>query len=298
MLGAIAPASAPAGTVAIIREYKASGNLTKALYAVVGFDDGLGIIIFGFASAIAQSIMISQSGGPEHGITAMLLHPLKEVALSFLFGTLAAFLYSMFTRKLRDPNEILILSFGFIFVLCGICQLEHLSLILTCMVFGMYIVNTQSNSLIIRIQDRLSTILPLLFILFFTLAGASLNLSAIPQLGLLGLVYILSRSAGLIGGSRLGAIIGKADTMIKKYLGLGILSQAGVAIGLTILVKQNFRGLGEVVSNIDGKITTTGDQLGAIVLTTITATCIVFEIIGPIFTKIGLTKAGEIKARS
>lgn len=297
ILAAIAPASAPAGTVAIIREYKAKGNLTKALYAVVGFDDGLGIIIFGFASAIAQSIIISKSGGPSYSVVTMILHPLKEVGLSFLIGSVTAFFYSLLVKKLRNPDDILIITFGFIFAVCGLCQMEHLSLILTCMVFGMFIVNTQSNNLIMKIQERLSIILPLLFILFFTLAGASLHLKSLPSLGLLGIVYILSRSAGLIGGSRIGAIIGKSDEMIKKYLGLGILSQAGVAIGLTILVKQNFEGLGSVVSSIDGIIVTSGDQLGTIVLTTVTATCIVFEIVGPILTKIGLTKAGEIDQR-
>jgi hypothetical protein len=119
-----------------------------------------------------------------------------------------------------------------------------------------------------------------------------LHLSALPSLGLLGIVYILMRLTGKVVGSRVAATIGHVEAKIKKYVGWGILSQAGVAIGLSLIVKHEFQGLGKVLESG----VTTGTMIGATVITTITATCIVFEIIGPICAKIALQKAGEIKA--
>ena len=127
-------------------------------------------------------------------------------------------------------------------------------------------------------------ITPFLFILFFCLAGAHMKLSALPTLGLLGILYVLSRSAGLLLGARLGAIIGNVEEKIKKYIGMGILSQAGVAIGLSLIVSNEFSEIGS----------SHADLISTSVLTTVTATCIFFEIIGPILTKIALDKAGEI----
>lgn len=294
IFGAIAPASAPAGTVAVIQEYRAKGSLTKALYAIVGFDDGLGIIIFGFASAIARSMLLREAGNVSEHFLWLMFSPLKEVVLSLLVGGIIAVIFSLLARKLDHAGDVLILVVGFTFVANGICTMFHLSLILTNMIIGMIIVNTQSHSLVQKIHDRLPVIMPLLFILFFTLAGANLHLKTLPSLGLLGFIYALARSGGLIGGSRIGAMLGHVEEKIKKYVGLGILSQAGVAIGLSLIVKHEFHGLGKIVkSGVNS-----GDYIGATVITTITATCIFFEIIGPICTKIALQKAGEIgKAR-
>ena len=292
VFAAIAPASAPAGTVAVIQEYKAKGSLTKALYAIVGFDDGLGIIIFGFAAAIARTLLLRGSGDASGGILFMMVEPLKEVILSFIFGGLIAIVFSLLARKLEQAGDVLILVIGFTFATIGICSMFHLSLILTNMIVGLIVVNTQPHSLVQKIHDRLPLVMPLLFVLFFTLAGSNLHLKALPSLGMLGVVYVFGRSAGLIGGSRIGALFGHVEDKIKNYVGLGILSQAGVAIGLSLIVKHEFKGLGPVVDA--AKSITAGDLIGTSVITTVTATCIFFEIIGPILTKIALTKAGEI----
>ncbi|MBL7135184.1 MAG: cation:proton antiporter [Candidatus Marinimicrobia bacterium] len=294
IFASIAPASAPAGTVAVIQEYKAKGSLTKALYTVVGFDDGLGIIIFGFAAAIVRVVLLSETGVVSENFWLMMLYPFKEIILSLLLGGIIATIFSLLARKMRSAEDILILTIGFILASNGICKVFNLSLILTNMVFGMIVVNTQSHSLLQKIHDRLPLVMPLFFILFFTLAGANLYLNALPSLGILGIVYILTRSGGLIAGAKIGAIVGKAEDKIRKYLGLGILSQAGVAIGLALIVKHEFKGLGKIVEVVNGSNITSGDKLGAIVITTVTATCIFFEIIGPVLTKIGLKKAGEI----
>jgi Kef-type K+ transport system membrane component KefB len=297
IFGSIAPASAPAGTVAVIHEYKAKGSLTKALYAIVGFDDGLGIIIFGFAAAMAKYFLMTETGDTSGNMLAAMLFPLKEVFLSLIIGAVLAVIISLLARNIKKEGGLIILIFGFSFIACGLSELFHLSIILTNMILGMVIVNTQPHYVVQKFHDRLVLFMPLLFIMFFTLAGANLHVSALPSLGLLGILYIFARSAGLIGGSRLGAMFGHVEPKIKKWVGLGILSQAGVAIGLALIVKYEFAGLGKVVETVNGVDITSGDQLGTVVITTVTATCIFFEIIGPVLTKIALTKAGEINAQ-
>lgn len=283
VFGAIAPASAPAGTVAIIQEYKARGKLTDALYAVVGFDDGLGIIVFGFASAIAQSLLHSEIGN-QMNIWLVLLEPLKEVVLSAAAGTVLGYLFGFLVKRLKDKVEVLILLFSMVLATAGVCSLLGLSEILTNMIFGIIVVNTQSSKVIHSIKSQLELFMPLLFVLFFALAGANLHLAALPALGITGAVYAVGRSAGLVSGAYIGSVIGKLEDKIKKYLGMGILSQAGVAIGLSLIVKQEFSHISEH-----------GASIGLSVITTVTATSIFFEILGPILTKIGLTKAGEIR---
>jgi Kef-type K+ transport system membrane component KefB len=267
----------------VIQEYRARGNLTKALYAVVGFDDGLGIIIFGFAAAFARSLLLQDSGGTQESVWLVLATPLKEISLSVLLGGAAALVYSLLARRLEEPRDIFILTFAVALISIGLSSLLHLSLILTNMILGLVVVNSQSQTLVEKIRGELTEIMPLLFILFFVLAGANLHISLLPSLGLVGLVYILTRAAGLMGGAWVGATVSRSETKIRKYLGLGILSQAGVAIGLSLIVKQDFTPL-----------SAHGASIGTMVITTITATSIIFEIVGPILTKVGLQKAGEI----
>lgn len=284
IFGAIAPASAPAGTVAIIQEYRAKGPLTKALYSVVGFDDGLGIIIFGFAAAFSKSLLAEEMGMETGGLAALLAGPLKEVGFSILVGVLIAFVFVLLARRLKSGRDIFILLFAVILTSAGIANMLHLSIILTNMIVGIVIVNTQPRDLVEKIHNELSEFMPLLFVMFFVLAGANLHVSALPSLGILGLVYIAGRTAGLMTGASFGATLGRLSSNIRKYLGMGILSQAGVAIGLSLIVKSEFAHYGSH-----------GMEIGSTVITTVTATCIFFEIIGPVLTKIGLEKAGEIK---
>jgi Kef-type K+ transport system membrane component KefB len=288
IFGAMAPSSAPAGTVAVIQEYKAKGNLTKALYAVVGFDDGLAIIIFGFAAALAKNLLIAEATGQNGSILPAMLPPLKEIGLCLLVGGIVGFAFCQMVRKLESSKDILIIIFGAVLIVTGLSVRWHLSLIMTNMVVGFVLVNTRREALVHRVMAPLPNIMPLIFIMFFCLAGAHLELASLPGLGAIGVVYILGRSAGLIGGARIGAMFGHVDSKVKKYIGLGILSQAGVAIGLSLIVKHEFSLLNSEF-NIPHAL-----KIGTTVLTTVTATCIFFEIIGPILTKIALSKAGEI----
>lgn len=283
IFGSIAPASAPAGTVAIIQEFKAKGPLTNALYSVVGFDDGLGIIIFGFASAFAKSLLLKEMGEETGSMLKLIGTPVLEVVFSVLIGCIIAMIFSLLASKLSHNRDLFILLFAFILISSGICITLKLSQILTNMVFGIVVVNTQKFTLIEKIHNELTKVMPLLFVLFFTLAGANLHISALPSLGLIGIIYILGRSFGKISGAKIGSTLGKLPRSIDRYLGIGILSQAGVAIGLSLIVKSEFVHFGSH-----------GSYIGASIITTITATSIIFEIIGPILAKVALTKAGEI----
>ena len=291
IFGAMAPATAPAGTVAVIQGYKAKGSLTKALYAVVGFDDGVGIVIYGFAVVIAKTFLIRES----HPVTTNILHalgaPMVEISLSLILGGGIGVVFSKLVAKLHNFRDILILIFGVVLLATGLSIRWHLSFILTNMMVGFVLVNNQPEAVIRRVRTPLNQIMPLVFLLFFCLAGAHLKISAITTLGGLSVVYIMGRSAGKIGGAYLGACLGRVETKIKKYLGFGLLSQAGVAMGLSLIVMDEFTQLSAKYHLPHAEI------IGADVLTTITATCIFFEIIGPILTKYALTKAGEISVQ-
>jgi len=281
IFGSLAPASAPAGTVAVIQEYGAKGTLTKALYAVVGFDDGLAIVIFGFASAAARNMLNPDS---SMSLAQGILQPTGEILLSLVAGCVFGYIFTILSRRLKPLTDIPSLTFGFVAVCIGISQWLHLSLILTCMMLGFVLTNTTSTTMVKSLLGQLRTWMPFLFIPFFFLAGAHLEIASLPSLGMLGVVYILGRTSGLMGGAWIGAKAGRSEPKIRKYLGFGILSQAGVAIGLSMLVLADFNALG----------TPEAISIASKVITTITATCIVFEVIGPIGAKYALTKAGEI----
>jgi len=282
LLGAIAPASAPAGTVAVIQEYKAKGRLTNTLLAIVGLDDGLGIIIYVFSAALVRVIFFDTGAFSFYKV---FLSPLYTIFSSILIGACVGIVLSYIFRKIHTQEETMIITIGFILTFIGISHLLHISLILVNLTMGVTVANFYPSA-----SRRLSRIfdgtIPVLYIVFFVLAGAHLNVRLLPAMGLIGIVYIVSRSTGLIGGASLGAFISKAPSVLRKYVGLGLLSQAGVAIGLSLLVVREF--------SIYGK---SGGALGSIIITTIAATTIFFEIIGPVMTKIAITKAGEIKKR-
>jgi len=291
LLGAIGAASAPAGTVAIIRDYQAEGPLTNTLYAVVGFDDGLSIIIYGFALVFAKSMLLETNGYGEVALLAQLWLPIKEILLSILVGVVSGWLFLLLAKKLRKESDVLVLSSALVITLVGISQQWHLSLVLTNMVAGMVLVNLGKEGVISRVRQATSMIMPLIFILFFALAGAHLDISALAIVGGGGIVYIISRCVGKAGGAWLGGTIGGADPKLARTLGLAILSQAGLAIGLALIVQKEMLQIAELY-NLPSAV-----EIGAIVLTTITATTVVFEIIGPILTRYVLLKAGEIDDR-
>ena len=286
IFGAMAPASAPAGTVAVIQEYRARGNLTSALYAVVGFDDGLAILIYGFAAAAARSLLLREATGSSCGVLSSIGSPAAELGLSILLGAALGAVYAVLQRRLRHGHEIPALTFGFVAVAVGLSQQFHLSLILVNMMIGFTLANSNSSAAVRSVAGQLRSVMPLLFILFFFLAGAHLQLGRLAALGAVGIVYIAGRTAGKLSGAWAGSVLGRAGPKLRRYLGLGILSQAGVAIGFSLIASQDLHAIG----------TDHAIAIGAGVITTITATSIVFEIVGPLAAKIALQKAGEIPA--
>jgi len=279
LFGAMAPASAPAGTVAVLQEYKAKGPLTSTLLSVVGLDDGLAIIIYGFAAALAKKLIGSAD---EINIQSFLMGPASEIIKSLLLGAAIGAAFSYFARRIRSQNDVLITSLGAIFLCAGLSNMWHLSIILTNLTLGLVMANMYLHGAR-KSADAIQYITPPIFVLFFVLAGSHLQIQLLPAMGMLGILYIIGRTAGLLGGAYIGATIGKAEKNVRNYLGLGILSQAGVAIGLALIVVKEFSELGPE-----------GHQVATLIINTIAATTIIFEIIGPITTKIAIEKAGEI----
>ena len=278
IFGALAAATAPAGTIAVLQEYKSKGTLTSTIYAIVGLDDGVAIIIYVFIAAFVKMFLI----GSPISFIGIIKGPVIEILGSILLGGLMGIILGYFLRKLHRKPEILAISLGGILVCTSLSNYFHFSLILANMSLAVVFTNIFlfANR---RAYEAINFITTSIFIVFFVIAGAHLQIRLLPAMGLVGLVYILSRSVGKIGGAHLGAVMAASKPVLQKYLGLGLLPQAGVAIGLAILATKEFGALGSE-----------GQHLAVLVINTIAATTIIFEIIGPIATKFAISKTGEI----
>ena len=279
IFAAMAPASAPAGTVAVMQEYKAKGKLTDSILAVVGFDDALAILIYAFSIALV-GILLSSG---VFSVSNAVIVPLMEIGGALLLGITVGSFFSFILKKLVEREEILVVSLTAIFVTAGLSLFFGVSLILSCMVLGMMIINIYpvDNK---PVFDHVKSISLPIYILFFVVAGVNLHIGLLLTIGLLGGVYIICRSIGLIGGSYLAALASKVDPVIRNNLGFGILSQAGVAIGLALLASHKLATLGM-------------PELGSLVITTIAATTVIFEIIGPLSARFAIIRAGEARTR-
>jgi len=279
IFAAMAPASAPAGTVAVIHEYKAKGKLTNAILAVVGFDDGLAVLIYAFSIAIV-GILVSSG---TFSITNLVMTPMMEIGGALLIGAGIGSIFAVVLKRLIEREEFIAVTLTAILVTAGLSLLLEVSLILSCMAMGMMVINVypKENR---PVFDHIKSISLPIYILFFIIAGINLHLGLMLTIGAIGIVYIICRSTGLIGGSYLAALASKADPIIRNNIGLGILSQAGVAIGLALLASQKFTSLGM-------------PEVGTFVVTTIAATTVVFEVVGPLSARIAITRSGEARKR-
>ncbi|MCR4622401.1 MAG: cation:proton antiporter [Clostridiales bacterium] len=269
LLGAIALATAPAATLMVVRQYKADGPVTRMLLPVVAMDDALGLMVFSVSACVAEGML-----GGQISVRSMLLTPVIEIFGSIALGAVLGVLLAFGARFFQSRGNRLALSIALVFVGVGLCEVLDLSSLLVCMMIGAVMVNLSQHSDVLMEQcDRFT---PPLFLLFFVLSGAQLDLSVLPQVGLIGFAYLVLRSLGKWGGTFLGAVSVKADRHIRRYLGLTLLPQAGVAIGMASLVSARFSSL--------------ASQVNTIVL----AGVLVFELIGPVITKVALRKAGEI----
>ena len=271
LFGAISSATAPAATVMVVREYKSKGRFTDILLGVVAIDDAWCLIIFAFSLAVAKALSFHMSNG---FILKVITQSLIEIFGAFLLGGLVACLVSYISKYIRTTTELLIYTLGFILLTTGVALKLHFSVLLANMFLGTVLINIKNTNF--RFFEVLRSIDTPLYLLFFCLAGANLEVSLLKSIGLIGLVYLLFRIAGKIGGSILGGRIVKVEEKIRKYLGWGLLSQAGVALGCALIVKSEF------------------PEAGGIIFATIIATTVIYELIGPICAKIALEKAGEI----
>lgn len=271
ILGAVASATAPAATVMVLNELKAKGPLTSTLLGVVAVDDAICLMIYAIASSLAKVFIKHTS----INMYSLIYLPIKEIVLSILSGFLLGILLVYIINRLHKDSEIQIVALGFIITLTGIAMKYNLSPLLSCMSLGIAVSNlcAHSNEVFSTIEKFDSPIITA----FFVLAGARLNISLIPKIGLLGICYLIFRIIGKVSGAYIGGIISKAPKVVKKYIGYGLFSQIGVAIGLAIIVSREFKGTG-----LDVKV-----------LTILLATTIITEIIGPISTKQAIIKAKE-----
>jgi NhaP-type Na+/H+ or K+/H+ antiporter len=204
----------------------------------------------------------------------MIFGPLIEIAGSVGIGFVLGLLLSWLSQKASGRDELQAIALAAIGVATGISLLLNMSPLLTCIVMGTVLVNIQQNS--IRVFDSVNSFAAPIYILFFTLAGASLDLSILKTVGLMGIAYVLARGLGKIAGAWAGAAMVKAEPAVRKYLGLGLLPQGGISIGLMVLVRQQLPDYAVAINTI------------------IMFSVLIYETSGPIFAKIALKKAGEI----
>ncbi len=270
-LGAIAAATAPAATLMIIKQYNAKGPVTKTLLPVVALDDAVALIVFGLSTAIAKSLTNPQ----QTSILMSLIKPISEILLSLLIGALLGLLYSYLTKLFTGRGNRLSITIAMIFLANGLSDYLHLSSLLTIMMMSAVYINISPvYEPIFNIIDRLT---PPLFMLFFFFSGAELNIGIISQVGLIGLIYLVFRVIGKVVGASIGCKICKCEPTVTKYLGWTLVPQAGVAIGLATTAM------------------TIVPEHGAMIRTIILCSTVIYELIGPLMTKVALKKAQEIK---
>jgi Kef-type K+ transport system membrane component KefB len=236
MLGAIASATAPAATVAIVQSLRASGLFVDYLYGVVALDDAGAVILFGVVFAMAAGLL--GVAGSDHGAGIVILHAFGEVLFSLAVGALVGLIIHRLTRK-KSSNEIMIVSLGFVFLATAAAIVFHLSPLLTNMAAGALIINlSPSNHRLFRILEPLT---PPIYALFFVIAGTELQPGILMQreILILGGAYILFRAAGKYSGVYLGSVAGGVRGTIRTYLGFCMLPQAGVAIGLVLMIQAS-----------------------------------------------------------
>lgn len=280
IFASLAPATAPAGTVVVLRECKAKGILTNTLFAIVGLDDGFAIIIYAFAIAMAKMLMGAEGAASFSGYK-MIVIPIITIIGSVILGCFLGFVLAVFVRKTHNKDHVLILTLGMLLVCSGLAHYLHCSLILANMALAMVIANAFPRESYRSLQG-IQGLTPPLFVIFFVLAGAHMNLSLIGKIGVIGLIYFVMRIIGKFIGSYGGCLVSGAPDVLRKYLGMALFSQAGVAIGLALIVQAEFRGI-EIF----------GADLGALIINTIAGTTLLFEIVGPIMVTLAVKKAGE-----
>ncbi|MFH1655397.1 MAG: cation:proton antiporter [Candidatus Omnitrophota bacterium] len=273
LLGAIASATAPAATTEVLREFKTRGPLTRTVLGIVALDDGLALFLFAIAASIAGSL----TGNIHESVLRTFINPLYEIGGSIAIGVIAGLILNKLLKKYSEAARLLTFSIGMVLLASGLSIALHIDMLLTAMTLGVFVTNLapRKSKELFKLVEGFT---PPIYVLFFVLVGAKLNISHITlPIALLGCVYLIGRTAGKTIGANIGARISKAPNSVRKYLPLCLLSQAGVAIGLSILASHYFPG-----------------PIGNAIVLIITATAFILEMVGPAFVKLAVTKAGEV----
>ena len=280
VLGAVASATAPAATLMVVRQYKAKGPLTDILLPVVALDDAVGLILFAVSFGVAKALL---SGALD--VISIIIEPLLEVVLSLLLGAVMGFLFSFCERFFHSRSKRMAVSVTFVLLTVAISMIKFnigpvhcgFSSLLACMMLGTVFCNICDFSE--ELMDRADRWTAPLFVLFFVLSGAELDFAVFGDMMiiLVGIVYIIARSAGKYTGAFVSAKATKCDDNIVKYLGITLFPQAGVALGMAATASAELGADGHIIANI---------TLFAV---------LVYELVGPMLTKISLTRAGDIK---
>lgn len=271
VLGAIAAATAPAATLMVVRQYKAKGPVTETLLPVVAIDDAVALIAFGLSVAIAKGIN-------SHGSVSLIssiINPMIEIVGALVFGAILGVILKYLTDWFTGRGNRLSVSLAMVLLSIGVSNITGLSALLVCMTMSAVYANiSKASDTVFELVERIT---PPIFMLFFLVSGAKLNLSILPSVGFIGVLYIIFRVVGKYMGTAVGAKLSQAQPVVTKYLGYTLIPQAGVAIGLAGLATK-------IVPEYGGQIQTI-----------ILCATIIYELCGPVITKLALKKAGEIE---
>ncbi len=278
-LGAVATATAPAATLMVVRQYKAKGPLTKLLLPIVALDDAVGLIVFAVSFGVAKTL---KTGGVD--MASIIINPLTEIVCSLILGAIMGWFLTQLEKMFNSNTNRLNMTITFVFLTVALSMLEfdigpvhiHFSSLLVCMMLGTVFCNIcpLSHDLMEKSDKWTSP----LFALFFVISGAELRLDVFADWAIvvIGVVYIIFRSLGKYYGTYASAKLVKCEPQISKYLGITLLPQAGVALGMSATAMQ-LGSDGELIRNI---------TLFAV---------LIYELIGPLLTRQALMAAGEIK---
>ena len=278
-LGAIASATAPAATLMVVRQYKAKGPLTDILLPIVALDDAVGLVIFAISFGVAKSLT---SGKVD--ILSVIAEPILEVTLSLALGFIMGYLFNLIEKMFHSRSKRMSIAITFVLLTVAFTKISFnlgpvhcgFSSLLTCMMLGTVFCNICDVSE--ELMDRTDRWTAPLYVLFFVFSGAELDFAVIADIAIIivGIVYIIARSAGKYLGSMWSANLMKCNPNIVKYLGITLFPQAGVALGMSVIAQQALGADGAIIRNI------------------VLFSVLVYELVGPTLTKIALTWAGEI----
>ena len=280
LLASIASATAPAATLLVIKQYKAKGEVTDNLLSVVAIDDAVALAIFGFSMTFALRIFNHTSNG---NLALSIAMPFIEIILSLVIGVVLGIGLVLLIHFFKGRSNRICCVIAICFAGIGIDSVinsafdMNLSTLLTCMMIGAVMINLSNYAMdVMPLIDRFT---PALYMLFFVVSGADLELKSVASIGLIGIIYVIVRVVGKYIGAIIGSVISKAGKSTTKYLGWCLIPQAGVALGLSGLVATRF----------------VGSPIGPQIRTIILCATLIYELIGPLVVKITLTKAKEIE---